>query len=546
MNKIVKWISLTVAAIIVSGIVALSFTNWLLQKDFMATRETQNEIAGHRQETREAEHVLKIARLQHAAALVGEKWRLFKTSVLIILIGGGMTAFMYFYRSTSVLNVVAGRITIPVHRKLITGAAWLQINREVIKSEQMYNHFPEIALEKTEELAKTMAAAIRGARGNITTNTNIEQGALLEAAPVRVPTFNELLATGSIAPGKPLIIGYTGESLPKTAELDDNYSTVVIGQSGTGKTSGEAYSIASTMLSYGARYTILDPHYPDAKKESLGDRLGVLADLPHVTIHNNPMLLDEIVSGLDQEFEAYKASGVGHVPHIIVVDEHSLWKNSSSGGKDLLKFEEKIIYEGRKFGWYLHVTSKSPLAQDFGSSAVRDNFVTSLMYKVRKKQAQTYFQDANTVEMVQKCDKPGMAVYTDRQDVSEVLQVPLATESDMKIVYQKVSNGGPVPVTISTGNDTETTPETPQVTGGNADIDTMPVSEILEAVRGKLAAETVTLSGLAKEIGCNKGLLHNVVKRDKNMPESLQHSLSNYLHPDQTNVIEASDRFQTT
>jgi len=213
---------------------------------------------------------------------------------------------------------------------------------------------------------------------------------------------------------------------------------VVIGQSGTGKTTGEAYAIASTIFAYGAFYTILAPHYPDKKQQSLGDRLGALASLEQVRIFNNPLRLDEYVNILDQEFEAYKSTGEGRAPHIIVVDEHALWKNSSNGGKDLLKYEEKIIYEGRKYEWYLHVTSKSPLAQDFGNSAVRDNFVTSLCYKVRKKQAQTYFQDAELVEMVQSIDRPGKAVYTGRDDVSQVLQIPNISQQDMQRVVELV------------------------------------------------------------------------------------------------------------
>ena len=315
-------------------------------------------------------------------------------------------------------------------------ATWL------VLAEQLESRSSEAAVNLYLKLAETntrqLSALAKGPALTVGNTLAIES----QTTPIGdVPTFAQLLSDGMIAPGKPLVIGYKKDNQPLQSTLDDNYSTVVFGQSGTGKTTGEAYSIASTVLSYGAHYTILDPHYPDKNKESLGDRLGALTSLENIRIVNNPYRLDEYTAQLTGEFEAFLQTGTGKSPHIIVVDEHSVWKNASNGGKAWLKFEERIIYEGRKYGWYLHVTSKSPLAQDFGTSAVRDNFVTSLMYKVKKHQALTYYKDPELVEMVQACDKPGMAVYTDRQDVSQVVRIPMIQAEDMQTVVTMVRQG---------------------------------------------------------------------------------------------------------
>lgn len=331
---------------------------------------------------------------------------------------------------------------IPLRNKDLKGSMSLATAYLSVKEAAALSDNRQEAFQMFMQLAQTAASVNRSLPQAIATTIQTSERPALQAGPV--PNFRQLLQQGMIAPGKPLLIGFTRNNTPVTSELADNYSTVVIGQSGTGKTTGEAYNIAQTILAYNARYTILDPHYPDKHGESLGDRLGALRSLPNIRIFNNPYNLDAVVEELDAEFEQYKLTGVGHVPHIIVVDEHALWKNATNGGKEFLRFEEKIIYQGRKYGWYLHVTSKSPLAQDFGSSAVRDNFVTSLLYKTKKQQSQTFFKDADLVELAQACDKPGMAVYTDRHDQSNVITVPYCDVQDMETVVKLIGNGPPI------------------------------------------------------------------------------------------------------
>lgn len=377
-----------------------------------------------------------------------------------------------------------------------------------------------------------------------------------------VPTFAQLLERGEIAPGKPLVIGYTQDGKPYRSTLSDNYSTIVIGQSGTGKTFGEAYGIAQTVLSYGAYYTILDPHYPDPKKESLGDRLGALTSLDNIEILNNPYILDEYTDRLTSDFEAIIKTGVGHTPHIIVVDEHSLWKSSTNGGKGWLKFEERVIYEGRKYGWYLHATSKSPLACDFGSSAVRDSFKTSLMYKVKKHQAATYFKDPELVELSQKCKRPGMAVYTDIQDVSQIVHVPRIQQEDMNTVASLVrqANGSPIAysapqtctqdvqidaqdVAIQNVNNEPKQAETPVETGGNSKKELM---VRLKDATGKSQNELAEMMGISRKdmsFFLNKNTLSDEKKR---FVETAFFSLCDANNIDYSDCIETPETPEET
>ena len=448
----------------------------------------------------------------------------------------------------------------------------------LVLAEQLESRSSEAAVNLYLKLAETntrqLSALAKGVHGPALTAGNsipLEN----QTTPIgAAPTFAQLLSDGMIAPGKPLVIGYKKDNQPLQSTLDDNYSTVVFGQSGTGKTTGEAYSIASTVLSYGAHYTILDPHYPDKNKESLGDRLGALTSLDNIRIVNNPYRLDEYTAQLTGEFEAFLQTGTGKSPHIIVVDEHSVWKNASNGGKAWLKFEERIIYEGRKYGWYLHVTSKSPLAQDFGTSAVRDNFVTSLMYKVKKHQALTYYKDPELVEMVQACDKPGMAVYTDRQDVSQVVRIPMIQAEDMQTVVTMVRQGNgqsividsqasqldarrdeTVSVSQHTGQDTGQ--DTAASTGEAQESQLFSDGELLQIIQAK-RDEGESVSGMAKDIDFERSYFSKWLSGGKEITDVLRDKLQAYCQgfrldtaastgeaqeETQNNIINAATRF---
>jgi hypothetical protein len=350
--------------------------------------------------------------------------------------------------------------------------------------------------------------------------------------PDRVPTMRELLDSGDIAPGKPLIIGILPTGDPLRSQVEENYSTVVIGASGSGKTSGEAFNVSSTILACGARYTILDPHYPDKKKESLGDRLGDLLHSGYITIYNNPLLLDEIIEQLDRDFEAYKHTGQGHTPHIIVVDEHKTWMSSSTGGQALLTFEEKIIFEGRKYEWYLHVTSKSALAQDFGSSAIRDNFVTSLLYRNKKHQAQTFFKDADQVALLNACRKEGQAVYTNRQGHSHLIQVPFCTADDMQSVAKLIVNGG----NVARSGNALATPFSPLATGtathsGN-------VANIVADIRTMLQSPELSTSQIARDAGIDKGHLSKILNGKRELTPEMEQKLLRWKQRHASNVVQ--------
>jgi DNA-binding transcriptional regulator YiaG len=249
-------------------------------------------------------------------------------------------------------------------------------------------------------------------------------------SPIRVPTFGELLSAGEIAPGKPLILGYRDTGHPEKGELSDLYSTIVIGLSGYGKTTFLGFVIASSVIAEEARFDILDLHYPAA--ESLGATLGKLKESPYIRIISNPFELPELLSELRAEMaQRLKTPNQKHTPRILVVDEHERWSKHSN---DLVSYEIDCVNEGRKVGMFLFITSKSAKGDKIGDTALRDNCVTSYVFKTKPQNARTFFKDRDKERLVNQIKQPGQAVFTNRYDDSHLVKIPMTSPGDMLTV----------------------------------------------------------------------------------------------------------------
>ena len=124
------------------------------------------------------------------------------------------------------------------------------------------------------------------------------QTALPISTLISTPTFAELLRTGTLAPGKPLIPGYAQgqgqqgqgqqgqgqQGQPQYRELQDLKSVAVAGWQGSGKTLSMAYLIASSVLACGVRVYVIDPH--KRHQESLGYLIQPLTRTGLVTVMN--------------------------------------------------------------------------------------------------------------------------------------------------------------------------------------------------------------------------------------------------------------------
>jgi DNA-binding phage protein len=394
-----------------------------------------------------------------------------------------------------------------------------------VLAEQLEARAPEKAFLLYEKLAAVNARQVAALTGRRGLGTAAAAPGLSAADPpalaVHVPTFTELLRAGDIAPGKPLIFGFRKTGEPEKGTLSDQYSCVIIGLSGFGKTTFLAYNIACCVYVYQACFDVLDLHYPH--KESLGFALGDLLHTPFVKITDNPVLLPAVISQYRRELANRLAQKTGHFrPRVLVVDEHERWVKNRP---DLLALETDLVNEGRKVGLYLYYTSKSAKGDKIGDTALRDACVTSYVFKTSTGNARTFYQhDNDKVKLVKQLKNPGEAVYTNIRDDSTIVNVPFASLEDMSTVARKVNGSAEARNAQETVQETL---ETPQETRETPFL--VPVEKLRETVRKRIETGQETLSGLAKETGVNKGQLYRFLKANDRPSEKVQAALSEHL-----------------
>jgi hypothetical protein len=217
--------------------------------------------------------------------------------------------------------------------------------------------------------------------------------------PVRVPTFRDLLESGEIARGKPMILAeYAGELL--RGSWLDLFSCAVGGQAGSGKTGTLRSYVAQSVLQ-GYQAWIIDPHYPHP--ESLQASLQPFIDQGLVKVGLSVEICEEVNRTIDDRLVLRESS---RVPAILVIDEVLDVMTNCPGAAQTI---EKIGTQGRKCQVYGLFAGHSWLAaKTGGNSALRDNLTAKIVHHMEKKQAKVLIDDAETAKQAQKL-KPGEA-----------------------------------------------------------------------------------------------------------------------------------------
>ncbi len=251
---------------------------------------------------------------------------------------------------------------------------------------------------------------------------------------MRIREIQALIGRRGIMPAGAMAITSNEQPVLLPPVPSDLYSTIVIGLSGFGKTTFLGFVIASSVIAEEARFDILDLHFPAA--ESLGATLGKLKDSPFIRIISNPFELPELLSELRSEMsKRLKTPKATHRPRILVVDEHERWSKHSPG---LVSYELDCVNEGRKVGMFLFLTSKSAKGDKIGDTALRDNCVTSYLFKTKPQNAHTFYHDGEKERLARQLKEPGQAVFTNRFDDSYLVRIPPTSSGDMLTVCDLV------------------------------------------------------------------------------------------------------------
>ncbi len=203
-------------------------------------------------------------------------------------------------------------------------------------------------------------------------------------------TFAQLLASGQIGPGQPLVLGLDRRGSPITGSWLDLFSVGIGGLSGSGKSWTGAYLLSQAMLN-GARVAMLDPHAGDS--ESISSRLApfagtgrylcAVADTPQTMRSTIAMVTDELTRRKHGTGEQVRGR---RVPWIILCDEFSALMRGDLA-EPLAGLFEAIAQEGRKLRIYGMALGQVWTATRSGGTEVRDSLASAYLHRLRPSQA---------------------------------------------------------------------------------------------------------------------------------------------------------------
>jgi len=263
-----------------------------------------------------------------------------------------------------------------------------------------------------------------------------------EISAAMTPTFAELLNNGTIAPGKPLLIGYA-DGQPQMRELRDIKSLAITGWQGSGKTSSTAYLIASSVFAYGVHAYILDPH--QQHPESLSALIRPLTATGRVHIINpfdTPALIRELTQRLDRRLAGEEPNEPGI---LFVIDELARLAKMECFD-ELIRLLERCTEETRKANITFFGSSPKWTARYFkGRADIRGCMNSMLIHKTKPSQAELLLEDSQEKQLVKELQQPGEAILA--TDFAPPLRVtiPRCTKADMETIAQLMGQSRQVP-----------------------------------------------------------------------------------------------------
>ena len=270
------------------------------------------------------------------------------------------------------------------------------------------------------------------------------------APPVAAPSFAQLLDTGRIGPGNPLLLGVGADGVPVEGSWLDLFSVGIGGLGGSGKTWTGVFLLSQAVL-HGARVAILDPHSGDA--EGIAQRLDPLARAGRYLCDpaGDPRTMLATVQLLSDELSRRaKGTSPSRQPWVIVADEFSALMRGELAGP-LAALFEAIAQEGRKLGIYGLALGQTWTASRSGGTEVRDALASCYIHRLRPAQAR-YLSGLSADDLPDDLlELPsGIAYLLSTRGTLQRLTIPQMGAGDVARVADLLdSNGRPVATTAA-------------------------------------------------------------------------------------------------
>lgn len=331
---------------------------------------------------------------------------------------------------------------IPIHQRDLQNFYPIAVNLSLAEIEASTSSSHEKAYRISRQMIEDISdytRAIAGKRGILALGEGHRQESGYIDVPVHsaTPPFADLLRNGMVAPGKPLVLGFDRQGQPQHRSLQNLKSLAVAGWQGSGKTLSTGYIVASSVLAYGVRAYIVDPH--KHHPESLSSLLKPLEETGHVMVINpfdTPALIEELNTILDRRL---RGEGPGEPGILLVIDEMARLAKMECFDI-LIKFLERCTEETRKANITFIGGSNKWTARHFkGRADIRGCMNSMLVHKMKPSQADLLLEDAQDKHLVKQLHHPGEAILATDFDMPTLVTMPVCTRDDMDVVANLMS-----------------------------------------------------------------------------------------------------------
>lgn len=252
----------------------------------------------------------------------------------------------------------------------------------------------------------------------------LEDKADKELTQLALPSFSSL----PFIDGK-ILLGYTLDNVPKHVERTELISTLVGGQTDSGK-STLMRLILSQYLQQGCQIAIIDPHY-NAGKDSLGKSFENSNSLYLPTVYE-PGEIKSTLAQFDLEINERLKGKEDRTPLILIIDEFSGLLSRDENRDQIIHTVNKISSESRKVGIYCYCIAQQ-FHKDLIPSVLRNGFTTFLSTKSRYDVAHLLSGSKIFAKEVEKINGY-QCVYLSKFGALDRLNVPNTSASDIETV----------------------------------------------------------------------------------------------------------------
>lgn len=420
----------------------------------------------------------------------------------IILVSGAAVAFGVSRRKLIVMVKIGKHSEFPVHYRQIQRGELAQQLTALVTAEELKQSNAGIdkAFQLYAALADSQAKLLRSMPARAALPAAAP--AILNEPGTLAPRFADLLRSGDIAPGKPLIFGFSKDA-PRVGTWQDIYSNATGGQSGQGKTSTLRSLIGQSVLQ-GVLFWVVDWHNPHPK--SLLSSLGTLKETDFIR-HDFDLL--DILSEIETTIERRKQKQEPSEPvKVFCVDElFRIHEAQPKTGKTV----EMIGTEGRKFNVFGLFSATSWSARKVGGSTARDNLTSIFAHRLKPNQADLLLQDRALTKICSNL-RTGQMLFCPANADPEVLTVPYCEPRDMDTIFEMVKSA----VNSPTGSAEINRPLNLTETGKD---------ELINRINHEIKTGKFQQKELAERLGISEPFLSNMLREKKKMPERIKEAL---------------------